>query len=97
MASQVSGDSFPGIESLVGVCGGEPCIVHTRIPVWVLVQARSLGMSEAAILESYPTLRDEDLVNAWVYYRSHRKEIDRQIVENEVVGARQSSESVKQP
>lgn len=76
------GDAFPGIESIPGVCGGEPCIVRTRIPVWVLVQARNLGMSEAEILQSYPSLRAEDLVNAWNYYRSH-KEIDQQIIENE--------------
>ncbi|MGQ9628291.1 MAG: DUF433 domain-containing protein [Anaerolineae bacterium] len=31
------GDAFPGIESNPDVCGGEPCIVRTRIPVWVLV------------------------------------------------------------
>jgi uncharacterized protein (DUF433 family) len=82
--AQDLGDAFPGIESVPGICGGEPCIVRTRIPVWVLVQARNLGMSEAAILESYPTLRAEDLVNAWAYYRSHHQEIDQQIVENEL-------------
>lgn len=27
------GDAFPGIESVPGVCGGEPCVVRTRIPV----------------------------------------------------------------
>jgi uncharacterized protein (DUF433 family) len=27
------GDAFPGIESAPGVCGGEPCIVRTRIPI----------------------------------------------------------------
>jgi len=36
------GDAFPGVESIPGVCGGEPCIVRTRIPVWVLEQARQL-------------------------------------------------------
>jgi uncharacterized protein (DUF433 family) len=77
------GDSFPGIESISNVCGDEPCIVRTRIPVWVLVQARHLGLSEADILNSYPSLRAEDLVNAWAYYRSHKEEIDRQIQENE--------------
>lgn len=81
--AQDLGDSFPGIESTPNVCGGEPCIVRTRIPVWVLVQARSLGMSEAAILDCYPSLRAEDLVNAWAYYRSHHPEIDQQISENE--------------
>jgi hypothetical protein len=27
-------DDFPGIDSRPDVCGGEPCIVRTRIPVW---------------------------------------------------------------
>ncbi|MGB0386435.1 MAG: DUF433 domain-containing protein [Ardenticatenaceae bacterium] len=77
------GGAFPGIESTPGVCGGDPCIVRTRIPVWLLVQARKLGTSEADLLRSYPTLRAEDLANAWAYYRSHRDEIELQIYENE--------------
>lgn len=77
------GDAFPGIESSVGVCGGEACIVRTRIPVWVLEQARRLGTSEADLLRCYPTLRAEDLAHAWAYVRSHREEIDQQIRENE--------------
>ncbi len=77
------GDAFPGIDSIPGVCGGEPCIVRTRIPVWVLVQARRLGTSEADLLQCYPTLRAEDLGNAWAYFRSHRDQIEHQIRENE--------------
>ena len=77
------GNAFPGIESTPGVCGGEPRIVRTRIPVWVLVQFRKLGASEADLLRSYPTLRAGDLTNAWAYYRSHRREIEQQIIENE--------------
>ncbi len=77
------GDAFPGVESTASVCGGEPCIVRTRIPVWVLVQARRLGTSEVDLLRSYPSLRAEDLANAWAYYRSHKEEIDRQVRENE--------------
>src|ERR687886_1774478 len=77
------GDAFPGIESVPGVAGGEPCIVRTRIPVWLLVQARRLGTSEADLLRSYPTLRAEDLANAWAYYRAHTEEIDHDILANE--------------
>ena len=77
------GDYFPGIESTPGTCGGEPCIVRTRIPVWVLEQTRRQKISEADLLRSYPTLRAEDLANAWAYVRAHREEIDRQIHENE--------------
>lgn len=77
------GDSFPGIESRPEICGGEPCIVRTRIPVWLLVQARRLSTSEADLLRAYPTLRAEDLANAWAYSRAHPEEIERQIRENE--------------
>ena len=77
------GETFPGIERTPGVCGGEPCIVRTRIPVWVLVQAKRLGTSEADLLRSYPMLRVEDLANAWAYARAHRNEIEQQILENE--------------
>lgn len=76
-------DAFPGIESIPGVCGGEPCIVRTRIPVWLLVQAKRLGSSEADLLGAYPTLRAEDLAHAWAFYRLHREEIDQQIREHE--------------
>ena len=77
------GGAFPGVESAPDIAGGEPCVVRTRIPVWVLVQARNLGADEADLLKAYPNLRAEDLVNAWAYYRLHRDEIERQITENE--------------
>ena len=77
------GDAFPGIESRPDVCGGESCIVRTRIPVWVLEQARRLGTGEAELLQSFPTLRAEDLANAWSFVRAHREEIEKQIAENE--------------
>lgn len=77
------GEAFPGIESLPGVSGGEPCVVRTRIPVWVLVRARQLGTTEADLLRSYPTLRAEDLANSWAYYRGHHDDIEQQIRENE--------------
>jgi len=82
-AARDLGDAFPGIESRPGICGGEPCIVRTRIPVWVLEQARRLGTSEAELLRIYPTLRAEDLANAWAYVRSHRDEIQGHIDANE--------------
>ena len=83
MVAKEIGDAYPGIESTPGVCGGEPCIVRTRIPVWLLEQARRLGTSEADLLRSYPTLRAEDLANAWAYVRAHQAEIDEQIRLNE--------------
>ena len=77
------GDVFPGIESGPEVCGGEACIARTRIPVWILEQARRLGTSEADLLCSYPALRAEDLAEAWAFVRSHKAEIDAAIQANE--------------
>jgi uncharacterized protein (DUF433 family) len=75
--------AFAGIEKNDGVLGGEACIVRTRIPVWLLVQARHLGASEADLLRNYPSLRAEDLANAWVYARAYPDEIEKAIKENE--------------
>src|ERR1700687_864741 len=80
---QELGDAFPGIDSRPDVCGGEPCMVRNRIPGWLLEQARRLCASEQELLASYPSLRAEDLVNAWAYARSHAAEMDAQIRENE--------------
>ena len=77
------GDDFPGIESKPGVMGGVACIARTRIPVWLLEQARRLGTSEADLLRDYPTLTVRDLANVWNFVRSHRAEIDVQIEANE--------------
>jgi uncharacterized protein (DUF433 family) len=59
-----------GIETNPKINGGEPCIVRTRIPVWLIIRARQLGTSDGDILKNFPTLRAED-------------EIDKQIQENE--------------
>jgi uncharacterized protein (DUF433 family) len=82
VARQLAG-TIPGIESTPGVCGGEACIARTRIPVWLLERARQLGSTEADLLRAYPTLRAQDLVNAWGYVQTHSEEIEQQIRENE--------------
>jgi len=53
--------------------------------VRLLEQARRLGVSERELLAAYPSLRAEDLVNAWNYARAHAAEIDAQIRENETL------------
>jgi uncharacterized protein (DUF433 family) len=74
---------WPGIEKTPSICGGDACIVRTRIPVWTLEQDRRMGWSEARILENYPTLTAADLVNAWAYVSAHQGEIEQAIRENE--------------
>lgn len=76
-------DTFSGIEKTAGVCGGAACIRQTRIPVWVLENARRQGLSEVDLLLNYPALTAKDLANAWDYISSHREEIEKNITENE--------------
>ncbi len=76
-------DELEGIEKTEGICGGSARIAETRIPVWVLENARRHGVSESQLLQDYPTLTAQDLANAWAYVRSHREEIEREIAENE--------------
>ncbi len=80
--SQTLGETFPGIEKTPNVCGGSACIIRTRIPVWTLVSFKKLGLTDNALLTSYPTLRQQDLINAWAYYKTNKKEIDLDIQEN---------------
>ena len=72
-----------GITKTPGVCGGDACIAGTRIPVWVLVNARNLGISESQLLYDYPTLTAADLANAWVYAEANPQEIQSAIRDNE--------------
>lgn len=72
-----------GIEISPNICGGAARIAGTRIPVWVLAQARRLGANEMQILDMYPTLQPEDLTHAWSFIRKNRQQIDLLIQENE--------------
>lgn len=67
--------SGKGIIKTTGICGGEACIAGTRIAVWLLVEARQIGISEAQLLQDYPHITAADLVNAWAYADAHPEEI----------------------
>jgi len=64
------------IQVTIGICGGQPRIRNTRIPVWSLVSFRQLGADDEELLRNYPTLTREDLKTAWAYYEQHREECD---------------------
>ncbi len=70
------------IECTPGVCGGEACIGQTRIAVWMLEEARRMGVSEDQMLEDYPGLSSADLAAAWAYVKDHRGEIEQAIQAN---------------
>ena len=72
------------IRKTPGVIGGDACIGNRRIAVWMLVQARRLGMSDAEIRDRFdPPLSQEELDAAWHYEEQHREEIDQAIRDNE--------------
>lgn len=77
------GDGSKGISKDPLVMGGAACVRDTRIPVWMLVQARDFGVTEAELLRNYPALSASDLTNAWNYSSLHKKEIKKAISAND--------------
>jgi uncharacterized protein (DUF433 family) len=75
--------TWPGVEKTPGIQGGDACIVRTRIPVWTLEAYRRLGWDEPRILANFPTLRQSDLVYAWLYVDANRAEIEEAIRQQE--------------
>ncbi len=75
--------SWIGVEKNANVCGGDACIIRTRIPVWSLVSYKLKGWNDEKILDNFPTLRVSDLSNAWIYYKLNQKEISVAIEKNE--------------
>jgi uncharacterized protein (DUF433 family) len=69
-------NNWTGICKTPDVMGGDACIRDTRIPVWLLVSYRRLGLSEAKLLENYPDLSATDLANAWSYAENYPDEIE---------------------
>jgi uncharacterized protein (DUF433 family) len=75
--------SDPRIRKTPGVCGGDACIRDLRMPVWLLVEMRQLGLADQTIIERYRgLLQQEDLDAAWSYAARHGDEIARAILEN---------------
>lgn len=72
-----------GITKTPEVCGGDACIVNTRLPVWLFVSLRRQGANDAEILKFYPHLSAADLVNVWAYADAHPEEIETALQEQD--------------
>jgi uncharacterized protein (DUF433 family) len=83
--SENSQTAFPAvIRKTPGVIGGDACLGDRRIAVWMLVQAKRLGLSDEQLLNDFePPLTQAELDAAWDYYEQNRAEIDQAIRENE--------------
>ena len=49
------------IISDVNICGGEPCIKGTRVPVRIVLSHLAAGESHADILRQFPNLTEVDI------------------------------------
>ena len=58
------------IVSDIKVCGGEPCVLGTRIPVRVVLSHLAAGESAEEIIRNFPKLRLED-IRACLEYASY--------------------------
>lgn len=52
------------ITSNSDICGGEPCISDTRIPVSVILTHLAAGETYENILKNFPRLKKEDILAA---------------------------------
>lgn len=66
----------------IGVCGGEPVIVGTRISVSLIVEMERAGHSVDEMVTMYPHITYAQVYDALSYYYDHKKEIDEIINEN---------------
>ena len=73
----------PLIRKTPGVIGGDACVGNRRIAVWMLVEARDVGISDEQLLIDYdPPLTRAEFDAAWRYAAAHPAEIAQAIREN---------------
>jgi len=44
-----------------GICGGEPCVKGTRIPVKVVLSHLAAGETSSELIANFPSLQDADI------------------------------------
>jgi uncharacterized protein (DUF433 family) len=72
------------IQKTPDVIGGDACIRNTRIAVWMLVEAKRDGITDAELQKSYdPALTQADLDTAWAYATANTDEIEQAIHDND--------------
>ncbi len=49
------------------ICGGEPCIKETRIPVHIILSHLAAGEDYETILKNFPRLTKEDIIACLEY------------------------------
>lgn len=68
----------PYVTKTKAVCGGEPVIKGTRVPVRVIAECWRSGMAVEEIRDAYPHLALAQIFDALSYAEDHAEEIERQ-------------------
>ena len=64
------------------ILNGKPCVKGTRIPVWLILGMLGGGMTEPEVLNSYPSLTEED-IHACLKFARLKMDYER-ILQNEL-------------
>ncbi len=70
------------IESIEGVCSGEPVLAGTRIPVKIIIGWFKMGKEVDEIVAMYPNINHAMVYDAFSYYYDHKDEVDKLLREN---------------
>ena len=70
---------YRNIDRVVGRCGGQPCIVGTRIRVALILGCYRSGMTIEEIVQQYSHVRPSDVHDALAYAYDHMEEIEADI------------------
>lgn len=87
MDTEIPGSVAPTyryVARVPGICGGQPSIQGTRIPVRAIVGYHKLGLSVDEILAGLPHLTPAQVYEALSYYYDHADEIEAAIRENQL-------------
>ena len=58
---KIAGSFWTRIVSHPEICGGEPCIKGTRVPVHVILSHLASGEDARTILRNFPRIKREDI------------------------------------
>ena len=84
MGRRHSSAKYPNIVRDSEVQGGDPTIIGTRIPVWVVAAAWRINPDMAELCQGYPMLTPDLVEEALAFADENRAEIEAALKANDV-------------
>ncbi|WP_423225856.1 DUF433 domain-containing protein [Candidatus Amarolinea aalborgensis] len=82
--SSAGAGSYRYVTRVPGICGGQPIIRGTRVPVKAIVGYHKLGLSAEEVATALPNLTLAQIHETLSYYYDHVDEIEQDIRENQL-------------